>query len=130
MMNLPSIRKQALIPSQQALPRCTTAALGTTPQPGLLARLAALSHGNSGWILVANAPARLCRQRLLAAGINPARVVDAHRLSPAQLQQALASPAIAAVVCWQQQDGTFLPQRQGGARLFVIGPAVPACPLH
>ncbi|NHI01633.1 MULTISPECIES: cell division inhibitor [Oceanimonas] len=130
MMNLSLIRKQALIPSQQALPHCHSAALNTAPQPEVLTRLAALSHGNGGWILVANAPTRLCRQRLAAAGINPARVLDAQRLTPQQLQRALASPTIAAVVCWQQQDETFLHQRQADARLFVIGPAVPGNPLH
>ncbi|AEY02074.1 cell division inhibitor [Oceanimonas sp. GK1] len=130
MMNLSLIRKQALISRQDSLPHCAASFAHNAPQAGLLARLAALSHGNTGWILIANAPGRLCRRTLAAAGINPARIVDAHRLNPGQLQRALSSPAIAAVVCWQQQDETFSPQRQAGGRLFVIGPAVPASPLH
>ncbi|MDP5291076.1 cell division inhibitor [Oceanimonas sp. CHS3-5] len=134
MMNLSLLRTQALISRQDSLPRCrATSAVhhaSAAPQAALLARLAALSHSNTGWILIANAPGRLCRQTLATAGINPARIVDAHCLSPQQLQAALASPAIAAVVCWQQQDETFLPRRQAGERLFVIGPAVALCPLH
>ncbi|WMC11900.1 cell division inhibitor [Oceanimonas pelagia] len=135
MMHLSLIRKQALISQQDPLPRCsTTASTGNRPMAeppaALLASLAALSHSSTGWILIANAPGRLCRHTLSAAGINPAYVVDAHRLSPDQLQKALASPAIAAVVCWQQQDGTFSPPGQASSRLFVIGPAAATSPLH
>ncbi|MCC4263018.1 cell division inhibitor [Oceanimonas baumannii] len=129
MMNFSLTRKQALISRQDTLsPRCATPAMAV--QSGVLARLSALSRANTGWIVVANAPGRLCRQTMIAAGLNPARIIDAHRLTAAQLQRALSSPAIAAVICWQEQDGTFLRSRQANGRLFVIGPSVPASPLH
>lgn len=126
MMNLSLIRKQARH-SHTSSPTITHS---TASQAGELARLASLSRANAGWIVIANTPGRLCRHALAAAGLDPARVIDAHQLSAAQLQRALASPAIAAVVCWQEQDGAFLRNRQASGRLFVIGPAVPASRLH
>ncbi len=127
MMNLSLTRNQAAH-SRTSSRSCVTHS--TASQAGELSRLVALSQTSTGWIVIANAPGRLCRKTLAATGLNPARVIDARQLNAAQLQRALASPAIAAVVCWQEQDGAFLRNRQASGRLFVISPAVPASPLH
>ncbi|PSJ48343.1 hypothetical protein [Zobellella taiwanensis] len=78
----------------------TPAGSGSSQQASLLARLADISRSDTGWILFANAPAPLSRRALVAAGINPARVMNAGKASPRLLEQALASPAIAALVYW------------------------------
>ncbi|MBM7455892.1 hypothetical protein HNR62_001771 [Oceanisphaera litoralis] len=80
----------------------------STQQTRLLAKLAAISQGNRGWILIANAPAPLSRRALVDAGINPARVIEVKRASGQLLQQAMACTGIAALVCWQSA-GTGLP---------------------
>lgn len=77
---------------------------GGVPQARLLTSLAAISRDNKGWILIANAPAPLSRQLLMDAGINPARVIDAKKASRQLVQQAMACPSIAAVVCWKFAD--------------------------
>lgn len=70
-------------------------------QDGLLESLAPISQGNTGWILIANAPAPLSRLALLNAGVNPARVIDAKQASAELIQQAINCKSIAAVVCWK-----------------------------
>lgn len=77
---------------------------GGVPQARFLASLATTSQNNNGWILIANAPAPLSRQALLNAGIDPARVIDAKQASRQLVQQAIACPSIAVVVCWKYSD--------------------------
>lgn len=88
-------------PSQVALlGSCASGA-----QQGLLATLAKISQANQGWILLANAPAPLCRHTLQQAGINLARVIDAKQLSHQLVSTAKECANIAAVVCWKMCEG-------------------------
>ncbi len=82
-------------------PRVSIRHWSPVQQARLLANLALISQDNTGWILVANAPAPLSRQALIKAGINPARVIEAKQASPKLLEQAMHSASIAAVVCWK-----------------------------
>ncbi|MFD1008261.1 hypothetical protein [Oceanisphaera ostreae] len=84
--------------------KCNISHWGGVPQARLLANLAAISQNNSGWILIANAPAPLSRQALLEAGIDLARVIDAKQASRQLVLRATACPSIAVVVCWKYGD--------------------------
>ncbi|GHA10197.1 hypothetical protein [Oceanisphaera arctica] len=92
----------------------------SSQQARLLANLAAISHGNRGWILIANAPAPLSRRALIGAGVNPARVIEVKRASVQLLQQAMACTGIAAVVCWQPTGNTLPTGSHRRQRVFMI----------
>ncbi len=89
-------------------------------QAGLLASLAVISQSNRGWILVVNAPARLSRSALTQAGIDPARVIDAKRMSGPLLQRAVDCAGIAAVVCWQPARAPLPTPGHRRQNLFMI----------
>ncbi|PSJ47979.1 hypothetical protein C7H85_04025 [Zobellella endophytica] len=100
-------------------------------QGRLLAVLAEISRHRRGWILVVNAPAPLSRQAWAAAGIDPAHVISTGGKVPnplGLLQRAREQPGIAAVLCWQWQDGLTAerqaqlaqPARHGHQRLFLV----------
>ena len=77
----------------------------TDAQRGLLAKLAKISQADQGWILLANAPAPLCKRTLQQAGINLARVIDAKQLTHQVVTSAKECASIAAVVCWKICEG-------------------------
>lgn len=91
-------------------------------QQDLLATLATISQADQGWILLANAPAPLCKHRLQQAGINLARVIDAKQLSQSLVKAAKECTTIAAVVCWKIQEGQLMTETHfNDARVNNIG---------